>query len=423
MPEMVGNDVDIWVKDEDRVKFYEIVEELAATLNYTLNYTSRLTLKGEGDYFLIKENDSISVIHLDCWAHIHWKGITYVDESTFEEYLIWNKKGICIPSPGIESSILLLKDLIYNTKVKERYKNAIKEYSKRDSEVFLKSISKSFGNKTANFILEMAKRGDWRALEQRTNKFRLILLLRAFLHPLSQAKKWFNYIRAQIRRFFISSHGLFIVLIGPDGSGKSTTAKTLLESVVVKKLFQKRYYFHGHFPYLPELKKIASFFKVNRKKVILSSCETTDNLSEPFSLFRALIYPIYYGLNYFLGHFLIWRERARAGLVIFDRYFYDYFLQKQFLKCPRWLLLFIAKVIPKPDAIIYLKNRPKTIYNRKSELSVDEIERQAKVCDEIVSRLPNAFVIETFSGPEEVAEKIQRIIVDKIRAKQKRFGV
>ncbi|MDI6701326.1 MAG: hypothetical protein QME48_08905 [bacterium] len=415
LPERVGNDVDIWIKDEHRKKLHAIVRDLSYTLDYTLDYTPRLTLIGEGDYFLIKEiNRKFNIIHLDCWTYIHWKGISFIEESIIKKKLMWHKNLFFIPAPGIRASIILLKELLQHGKVKEKYKDIIKEYSSADRDIFLKSIYKSFGGSTAYSILKMAINEEWKDLEQKANKLKLILFLRAFLHPLKQLRNWLYYLRAQFRRFFINSRGIFLVLIGPDGSGKSTTSNNLIDSEI-KRLFQKKYYFHGHFPFLPELKKIVVFFRGNK-----NMAQPSENVgsSKPLMTLRSMIYPIYYGFNYFLGHFFIWKEKARGNLIIFDRYFYDYLIQRQYINCPRWLLNLITKVIPKPDVIVYLKNSPETIYNRKPELTIEEIERQVEVCEHIVRRFKNNVVIET-TTPEEVTEKIQRVIVNKMREKQK----
>lgn len=415
LPERVGNDVDIWIKDKHREKLHSIIKDLAHTLDYTLDYTPRLTLLGEGDYFLIKEiNGKFNIIHLDCWTYIHWKGICFIDELVIEKNLLWHKDLFFIPSPGIRASIMLLKDLLQHGRVKDKYKGIMKEYSRSDSNIFLKSIYKSFGERASTSLLEMSMNGEWTALERKTNQLRLIIFLRTLLHPKKQLRNWVYYSHAQFRRFFINSRGIFLVLIGPDGSGKSTTSNNLIVSEI-KRLFQKKYYFHGHFPFLPELKKIVAFFKGNKNVV-----QTSENAesSIPLGTLRSMIYPIYYGFNYFLGHFFIWKEKARGNLIIFDRYFYDYFIQTQYINCPRWLLNLITKVIPKPDVIVYLKNSPETIYNRKPELTIEEIERQVKVCEHIVRRFKNSVVIET-TTPEEVTEKIQRVIVNKMGEKQR----
>ena len=409
LPEWTSNDIDIWIDKRHWSKFFTIVKELAHTLDYTLDYTPRLSVKGEGDYFLLKEiNNKIEVIHLDCWAYFHWKGMFFIDETVMPENLKRHEKGFYVPAKGIEASINLLKDLIYHGKVKDKYKDLIKAYAQQDHEVFKKSLLRPFGFKTTQFILENAKSGNWDALERNTNKLRVTLFIRCLLNPLSQTGKWYYYVKAQIRRFFINPRGIFIVFIGPDGSGKSTTAKKLIESEFVRRFFQKKYYFHGHFSYLPELKRVAKIFKIKK----ISSNDLHENQTSPFGMVRSMIYPIYYGFNYFLGHFLIWKEKARAGLMVFDRYFFDYFIQKQFENCPRRLLQVISEIIPKPDIVIYLKNNPEVIHSRKPELSVVEIERQLKMCEEVITYFKNSFVIETSISPEEIVKKIQKKILE-----------
>ena len=55
------------------------------------------------------------------------------------------------------------------------------------------------------------------------------------------------------------------------------------------------------------------------------------------------------------------------------------------------------------------------IYKRKPELSIEEIERQSRICQEIVGRYKNSFLIETSISPDEVVEKIQRIIINRFK--------
>jgi thymidylate kinase len=410
LPERVGNDVDIWIKDEHRAKLYTIIKDLANTFGYILDYIPRLTLTGEGNYFLIKEQEGkINVIHLDCWLYIHWKGICYIDEKVIENNLQLYKGLFYIPSPGIIAAIVMIKGLLYHNKIKEKYKALIQEYSKNNSKPFIDSISKSFGTKTAASICNMAINSKWRLLEKKTFFFQLVLLLRTALHPLRQVRNWVCYLLAQFERYFLGSRGIFLVLIGPDGSGKSTTAKNLIESEVGK-LFQKRYYFHGHFLLLPELKQVVGLLRNKKEK---RQIVKNDNFSKPFGMLRSMIYPFYYGLNYFLRHFFIWKEKARGNLIVFDRYFYDYFIQRQYTNCPRWLLNVVSAIIPSPDIIIYLRNRSEVVFKRKPELTTKEIKRQLEICDGLTKRLKNSYIIET-NSEKSVLLQMQKIIVNKV---------
>lgn len=422
LPDKVGNDIDIWIKDGEQGRCQECLFETAKENNWELvKYSSRPSLKGEGDYFYANNENDLTIIHLDCWTYLYWRGLSYIDEDSIPSNLTLHKNGFWKPAEGIEASILLLKDLLYHKNIPDKYRKRIHDFTTQDAENFVHAIQKPFGKMVSNSIVDAIKNTNWEALEKDAKPLRRLLIKRGILkNPLSQIKKWIIYLYSYLKKYLFPCNGVFLVLIGPDGSGKSTTANNLL-NVEIRKLFQKKQYFHGHFSFLPELKQIFSFVKQdNRINVPNIAYEVPHNEIKPFGVFRAIIYPLYYGIDYFLGHFVIWIEKARGGLVLFDRYFYDYFIQKPYENCPRWLLLLIAKIIPTPDILIFLKNDPETIHDRKPELTGEEIVRQSKICDEIVKRSKNGFVIETSLSPDEVVRQIQGIIVDKIRQKAKR---
>ena len=418
LPEEVGNDIDIWIKDRDQEKFQKILFEIAKETDWEIIlYSPRFSYYR--NYFFAKQSKRLNILHIDCWTFLYWKSISYIDESVFHKHRLFHEKGFYILSPGVEASVSLLGNLIYHKKVKDKYKKLIIEYANKDSESLLGVLKRPFGEKISKFIVDKAKAGKWDTLEKKAFFTRYILIRRAFFYKFfRQIKIWVVYFFERLTFFFFTNSGLFIVLIGPDGSGKSTTARNLLESDI-QKLFQKKMYFHGHFSYLPELKRIVSLFYERKKKTTASADETGCDSLKPFGILRAIIYPLYYGLNYFVGHILIWKERVRGGLVVFDRYFYDYLIQKQFSKCPRWVIYLIAHLIPRPDVLIYLKNDPEIIRAYKQELSIEEIKRQSKICETITNHFKNGIVIETSCSLREVGERVQKVIINKIKEKHR----
>jgi thymidylate kinase len=416
LPEYVGNDVDIWIRDGDQLRVQEILVETSQKCGWdVVKISPKFGFKC--DYFFAKKSLNIHMLHIDCWWFFYWRNIAFIDQGVFSEHLVFSRNCFFIPSPGVEASILLLQNLLYHGKVKEKYKSRIVDFSNKDHEVFLDAIRKPFGEKVAKSILELANKGEWDELERNYKFLRQTLFKRAlFQKTFFQFKQWVIYFYEQLKIFLFPHSGIFIVFIGPDGSGKSTTAKALLEGELAKKTFQKKYYFHGHFPYLPELKRIVTFFRGD-KNIALAS-ENVDS-SKPVGVLQSMVYPVYYGFNYFFGHFFIWKEKARGGLIVFDRYFYDYYIQRTFNNCPRWLLNVIARVIPKPDIILYLKNDPQVIYRRKPELTLEEIARQSNICESIVKKYNGiSFVVETTTS-EETIRDIQGIILNKMIEKQK----
>ncbi len=417
LPESIGNDVDIWVKSGEELKFQKIILKVAKKLEWKLiKYLPWIQNKGEGRYFFIKEEQQFIVLHIDCFTHINWKGISYVNENIFPKYISFYKKGFYIIAPPIEVSILLVKTLLFEGKIADKYKERIIKYSKKYPEIFIEAIRKPFSKHVAKIIYNLTKKEEWDIIEKKVNYFRWKLILHSALNrPFYQLKNCINYFYSRIKERTFLNHGFFIALIGPDGSGKTTIAKATMYSDMIKKLFPNKRYIYRNFGILPELKVYASLFKLNkyRTKNYIQTKAIREN-GTPFSFFRSMIYPVYYGIEYFLGRFFVWKEKGKNKLIIFDRYFYEYLLQKQFEKCPRWFLLFISKIIAKPDALIFLKNNPKVIYSRKQELYIEEIERQSKICEEIVIRFPDGFIIETSCTPKEVVKKIQRIMLNKI---------
>jgi thymidylate kinase len=419
LPETVGNDVDIWVRDGEQKRFEEALFKVARDYEFAL--VSRIPRFGfKCDIFLSSKNTHpIEIIHIDYWWQFCWRNLSWIDTKTLEKSIILSEKGFFIPSPGVEASTLLLQNVLYYGKVKKKYKNRIITLANEDSKAFFEAILKPFGDKTAKLVLVAAMNGNWSDLETIHRLLRLTILKNGLLqNPLLQFRRWLIYISGQLKDLILHNRGLFIVLIGPDGSGKSTTCNNLMESEI-KKLFQKKLYFHGHFPFLPELKSIVAFFKKNKNITVIPPEENLPSDLKSLGILRSMIYPIYYGFNYFIGHFLVWKERARGGLVVFDRYFYDYMMQRLYIKCPRSLLNLISKIIPQSDILIFLKNNPEIIYARKPELSVEDIKRQSIICEDITRRFKNSFVVDTSMSPDEVVKNIQQIIVNKIREKQK----
>ncbi|MCL6622782.1 MAG: glycosyltransferase family 4 protein [Syntrophobacterales bacterium] len=133
--------------------------------------------------------------------------------------------------------------------------------------------------------------------------------------------------------------------------------------------------------------------------------------------------PVYYGLaRIFIlpSHIEPWglvvNEAMAAGLPV---------LVSTACGCaPDWLLKFLARLVPRPDALIYLKNDPETIHVRKAERSVAEIARQAKICEALIALLPPAYTLHTAKSPEELVEKdIREIIITKLHQRNRHFRV
>jgi thymidylate kinase len=165
--------------------------------------------------------------------------------------------------------------------------------------------------------------------------------------------------------------GRFVVLVGPDGSGKTTVAVALGRAA--KPHFFSAGLYHFSIPTLPRLKRLFG-----RRTAEPDYTKPGSGTNAPIQgRGRALIYTLYYGIDLMIWSHLRLARRLRLGQVlIFDRYLHDWMFQRSFRNVPRgalrWLL---ARAVP-PDLVVYLAGDPQAIHARKPELSAAEIALQ-----------------------------------------------
>jgi len=209
--------------------------------------------------------------------------------------------------------------------------------------------------------------------------------------------------------------GFFLVLIGPDGAGKTTTAKALLESPLIKKLFSSGLYLYRRFPLFPELKTFLP--KAFRHKFSLSPNSATGIEADgppPAGTGRCILYLLYYGLEYFLGRLWLWKvSRLENRIIVFDRYWLEFIFQKHYKNCPKFLLRMVERLAAKPDALVFLDVPPEIAHERKPEKSLAEIQRLYRLCKEVVTRSRNGYRLKV-AGVEETVHKLEKIIVERL---------
>ncbi len=417
LPYSFGRDVDMWVKKEDQIKIKKIISNIPNILNWDViqDKSEHHIKEGSGAFIFSKSSSNeLEVIRLEYSFHLYdWRGVACIDGKIVSRHIIMNERGFFIPSPGLEVAVTLLKEIILSKKIKEKYKKGIVYLLEKEPDVFIKIIKKSFGKKTALIIYEMVRKENWRFLEKHSTIFRLIITLKSLINrPFYQIKKFLAFIYNKvITRIFNSSNlslGFFIVLIGPDGSGKTTVSRKLIESQSIKRIFPGQKYYYRNFGIFPEIKKISKKVVGHTPKNIVYSKDSNFK----FSFFRSVVYIVYYGFEYFFARILVKREKKKGTLIVFDRYFYEYFLQRAYNKCPRWIISFFEKIIVKPDLIVFLKNDSKVIYARKKDISLNEIENQNNLCQKIIDRNPGrGLIIETNMDADAVAVEIQKSIL------------
>jgi thymidylate kinase len=195
--------------------------------------------------------------------------------------------------------------------------------------------------------------------------------------------------------------GLLIAVMGPDGAGKSTLIKHLVQAV--GPAFQHHRIFHWR-PMLLWRRK---------SKYDTSNPHGQRQHSWPWSIARLSGHL----LDYWLGYWLVIRPLlARSGLVVFDRYFDDVLIDPKRYRYggPLWLARILRRVIPKPDLVLVLDVSEKVLLSRKQEVAPEELRRQRQLYSRSVKGTPGARVISAADSESHVVAEASTAVIEQL---------
>ncbi len=213
-------------------------------------------------------------------------------------------------------------------------------------------------------------------------------------HPVLWSHRLFLNAIRRSRRLTLPT-GFFVVLIGPDGCGKSAVAVALL--TVLARGFRRTARFHWRPGLLP---------KLGRQRPADPDRPTARATQSPYRRLASLARFIYYSFDFVAGYWLrLYPARARTGLIVGERYYVDVRVNpaRYGFAVPQWLSEFVAQLVPKPDLTVLLTNEAEVIHARKQELSVAAIHDQLKRFEAEVPRWGEHTILKTDVSPAAVA--------------------
>lgn len=411
LPDIVGHDIDLLVSENHLDTFTQLFLSIINSKEWAV--VQRQSRYGFVSFIIISpesiDGQTIS-LKWDLWAPITWMGIPWIDSKRILKGRKLYSDLFYIPSAGAESASLLLKDLIHGKCIKETYFERIRNFNSEDPHTFSSVLNNYFGSSLVNKLSEWVDAGEWQEIQDSAPFLKHLLFKKMFLkHPVQSCAGFLRFILGHISDYLKGRNRVFVCFIGPDGSGKSTISSLVLDAM--QDIFDDRIYFHGHFGILPTL---SDFLQSTKKQNKSEEKPITD---KPTSLgkFPAAVMIVYYSLEYLLGFFFIKIHRRKYDLVVFDRYYYDYAIQPGPFTMDSLFLKALLIGIPKPDIIVFLKSPAVTIYNRKPELSIQEISRQINVCDRFVTTVHNPCIVDNTQPKELVVQLIRLKIIEILR--------
>jgi len=336
-------DIDILISSRDRRMLKKILQRLGYNTYQTYHRAVfyHKVIKGE-------------IVRL----HIHFNyffDFLKADEVLQRRYM---KKGI----PLLSSSdyVATLAHKIKKGRSASKYIRELKKAKKFvDKTVLYSSLSKAFEENSINIKKIMNKQFaglKFKKSHQRFEKFRKFLDTPSIMTiALKQLVRPSPY----------------IVFVGVDGSGKTTTVGTLIDYLKRRKF--RIYGIYGgrfRFRFLP-LNWLTK--RVAKAKIKKGAPRDVIHYKSPFV---HTLTPIAYYLEYFLAYiFIICRKRRTNNFAISERGFIDVIVSPNTKDS---IAAFFNKLLPRPTKTIYLYNDLEVLARRRKDHPKEDLERQLK---------------------------------------------
>ncbi len=349
-------DFDVMISSED---FYK-AEKIFYSFGFVKN-SPQFSLKHRAFSRLV---DGIRIGFDTQKGGIHWNDNPYLID---KQVLKRKKKIDFFYTLSDEDAFImyLCHSVLGKRRFKPKYKNKILELNskKLDRDYIYANLSNIFSNKLASEILKLdfnniTKKSKYYAFRfviknfKRSSTFFFLFFRWFFGHQKSPLRK------IPFVKFFCKSAPM-ISFMGPDGSGKSTNAKRLVQ-LLRKNGYRSEYIYSGRGGgnILP-INKISSAYKKKEK----SSTK-----------FKPLIYTLaapIYALDILVRYFLkIFPKRKNYVIVVTDRFGSDMLLMKY---VPLFFRKFLLLFFPKPTLTFYLYNDVDVLHKRRKHPKDDLI--------------------------------------------------
>ena len=348
----------------------------------------------------------LALAHFDIFPTYAWNGFELLSNAELLENA--DATGVFrAAAPSVQAVTKLFIRLLFNGYIKEKYRDSIVAVFGAERENVLRCMGHFLSAAESEQVYADVLSARWSAIEER----RSTLVADIAAH----ARRRKGAYRRYLLRKLLHRAAPVVAFQGTDGSGKSTIIEGLprLLSNTFDSGLTHCYHWRPGFLF-PEAKKNADGSVVDASQ---------PHAQKPRGFLASLVRLGAFAADYVLGYWLkAYPQAAKGHLVIFDRYYYDFYLDKQRYRMtmPDAVLRAVQLLIPEPDITFVLLGDAETIYQRKKELPVEEVQTQIDRLRALQPRMANPVVIDVNQPIDAVVNAVGTAIMEHLNHRHSR---
>ncbi|HEY2472371.1 MAG TPA: hypothetical protein VGI45_31580 [Terracidiphilus sp.] len=398
LPDSFDTDIDFMVSSAEFASVPQMIAKVARTTSTRVFHTVGHELSARSFSLGYQAGEELIIVQPDSSADYRHFGLLWLRADEVLSARRRHPRGFWIPGAAHEFAYYLIKRL-NKRYLDDKHGEKLHRLFMEDWNGCERMIERFWMGRNRTALIRMARTNDWTEVTTVLESIRSELKQNSAESLAQRLSAVPEHALHQLQRV-INPTGGWIAIMGADGAGKSAVIQA------IRNQFRFAYHKVKCFHLRPK-----ALYRGNDSK----SAVTDPHGKPPRGWFLSVAKVFFLIADYWLGYLLeIAPAMRRSQLIVFDRYLYDLLVDSKRVRYggPAWLLQFAARVVPHPHLVILLDAPAGVLWERKQEVTFDEVMRQRDGYCKVARMLPYARIINAAQPLPDVIRDVDMEIVD-----------